>query len=93
MHTLNTGVNQRSPDWYKGHQAIYLSEMDANSKTAQHCHFSSIASFDTKPDIKPVLLYDNTSDIDEYCYIMKSRYRFWNLEVYTHINVINFIGI
>ncbi len=63
--------------------------MDANAKTAQQSRFSSIASLKAKPDIKPVLLYDNTSDIDEHCYITKSQYRFGNLEVYTHVNVIN----
>ncbi len=63
-----------------------MSNMDVNARTSQQCHFSSIASLLAKPSIKPTLLYENITDIEEVCYITKSRYKFGSLEVYTHMN-------
>ncbi len=86
---LNTEVTNRSLVWYKGPEAVYLSNIEANAKTSQQCCFSSITSLEARPNIKPILLYENESDINEFYYSTKSRYRFGSLEVYTHINVIN----
>ncbi len=70
--------------WYK--EAVYMSNMDVNARTSQQCHFSSIASLLAKPSIKPTLLYENTTDIEE---VTKSHYKFGSLEVYTHMNTID----
>ncbi len=83
---IHTEDANRSLVWYKGPQAVYLSNMEANARTSQQCQFSSIASLEAKPNIKPVLLYENKSDIEEVCYITKSRYKLGVLEVYTHVN-------
>ncbi len=88
---LNTEVTNRLIDWHKGPQAVYFSERDANTKIAQQCRFSSIAILEAKPVIKPVLLYDDSSDINEHCSIKKSQYRFGNLEVYNVVN--SFSGV
>ncbi len=83
---INTEDANRSLVSYRGPQAVYLSNMEANAMTSQQCNFSSIASLDTKPSIKPVLLYENKSDIEEVSYITKSLYKFSGLEVYTYVN-------
>ncbi len=46
---LKTEASHRSSDWYNSPEAVYLSERDANTTTAQQCCFSSIASLDEKP--------------------------------------------
>ncbi len=56
---LNTKDSNKLLAWYKEPEAVYMSNMDVNARTSQQCHFSSIASLEVRPNIKPVLLYEN----------------------------------
>ncbi len=85
----NTLDTNRSFTWYKVPNVIFMSNVAANARTSQPCHFSSISSIEAKPIIKPVLLYDTLADTDEVCYITKSQYKLGGLEVFTHVNQID----